>query len=90
MDDLLGDADVRIRVTGLPADAVDGPGPIRVGQSDGDWLTIAAVADDRVPDVVAAIVAAGGRVHAVEPGGRPSRTSSSASSARDAPAVIAT
>ena len=35
---------------------------------DDGWLSIAGVDPDAVPDVVAAIVAAGGRVHAVEPG----------------------
>jgi hypothetical protein len=36
--------------------------------ADGEWLTIRPLGRDRIPDVVAAIVAAGGRVHAVEPG----------------------
>ena len=40
-------------------------GPLAV---DGDWLTIRPLDAARIPDVVAAIVAAGGRVHAVEPG----------------------
>ena len=35
---------------------------------DGDWLTIRPLDGARIPDLVAAIVAAGGRVHAVEPG----------------------
>ena len=35
---------------------------------DGDWLTVRPLAADRIPDLVAAMVAAGGRVHAVEPG----------------------
>ena len=37
-------------------------------QDDGEWLTFQQLAPERVPELVAAIVAAGGRVHAVEPG----------------------
>jgi hypothetical protein len=33
-----------------------------------DWLTISPLAPEAVPDVVAAIVGAGGRVHAVDAG----------------------
>jgi ABC-2 type transport system ATP-binding protein len=40
-------------------------GPLAV---DGGWLTIRPLDPGRIPDVVAAIVAAGGRVHQVEPG----------------------
>jgi ABC-2 type transport system ATP-binding protein len=35
---------------------------------DGEWLSIRPLEAARIPDVVAAVVAAGGRVHAVEPG----------------------
>jgi len=37
-------------------------------EADGDRLTVRPLAAERIPDLVAAIVAAGGRVHAVEPG----------------------
>ena len=40
-------------------------GPVTL---DGDWLSVRPLAADRIPDLVAALVAAGGRVHAVEPG----------------------
>jgi ABC-2 type transport system ATP-binding protein len=67
--DLLGQPAVRLRVTDLPGDrsslAVFGP----VVEEDG-WLVIRPLDPDRVPDVVAAIVALGGRVHAVDPGRR--------------------
>ena len=69
IDDLLGEARVRIRVTDLPPaglDRVRGFGPVE--SDDEGWLTIAGVGDDTIPDVVAAIVAAGGRVHAVDAG----------------------
>ena len=69
IDDLLGEALVRIRVTDLPPDAVDRLdrfGSVEV--DDEGWLTVGGVGDDTIPDVVAAIVAAGGRVHAVDAG----------------------
>jgi ABC-2 type transport system ATP-binding protein len=69
IDDLLGEARVRIRVTDLPPAGLDRVrrfGPVET--DDEGWLTIAGVGDDTIPDVVAAIVAAGGRVHAVDAG----------------------
>jgi ABC-2 type transport system ATP-binding protein len=69
IDDLLGEPQVRIRATDLSADgvrALAGFGPVEAG--DDGWLSIAGVETDRVPDVVATIVAAGGRIHAVESG----------------------
>jgi ABC-2 type transport system ATP-binding protein len=69
LDDLLGASGVRLRVTDLPPADRDGLarfGPVGV---DDEWLTISPLDPDTIPDVVAAIVAAGGRVHAVE-GGR--------------------
>jgi hypothetical protein len=59
---------VRLRVTGLDPrgrQALATFGPV---QADGEWLAIRPLDRDRIPDVVATIVAAGGRVHAVEPG----------------------
>jgi ABC-2 type transport system ATP-binding protein len=69
IDDLLGHAQVRVRVTDLPATALEGLE--RFGTVDIDdegWLTITGVHDEDIPDVVSAIVAGGGRVHAVDPG----------------------
>ena len=69
IDDLLGEARVRIRVSGMAPEAVDRLARFGLVKTDDDgWLTIAGVADDTIPDVVAAIVAAGGRVHAVDAG----------------------
>jgi ABC-2 type transport system ATP-binding protein len=68
LDELLGEPAVRIRATGLPPDAaaqLAGFGPLR---RDGDWLSAQPIDAERVPDLVAAIVAAGGRIHAVEAG----------------------
>jgi len=68
LGELLGEDSVRIRVTGLDGEAraaLAGFGPLT---DDGDWLAIRPIGADRIPELVAAIVAAGGRVHAVEPG----------------------
>ncbi|MFL5679595.1 MAG: ABC transporter ATP-binding protein [Chloroflexota bacterium] len=68
LDEVLGDPAVRIRASGLDAAAfasIRSFGPLRV---DGDWLTIEPLQADRVPDLVAAVVAAGGRVHSVDAG----------------------
>ena len=71
LGDLLGEPAVRLRVTDLPAGAVaslERFGPAAI-DSEG-WLVIRPLPADRVPDVVAAVVAAGGRVHAVDPARR--------------------
>ena len=68
LDDLLGDAGVRVRVTDLPPAALadlDRFGSVAF--NDG-WLSIAPIEPEAVPDVVASIVNAGGRVHAVDVG----------------------
>jgi ABC-2 type transport system ATP-binding protein len=68
ISDLLGAPAVRIRVRGLPdPDAVLGPfAPV---QADGDGTFVLRPLDpDRVPELVAAAVRAGGLVDAVEPG----------------------
>jgi ABC-2 type transport system ATP-binding protein len=67
--ELLGASAVRLRVTDLrdPAATLAGFGQVGV---DDDWLVVGPVDPDRVPEIVAAVVAAGGRVHAVDPGRR--------------------
>jgi ABC-2 type transport system ATP-binding protein len=67
---LLGQSAVRIRVTGLRADLsfLDA-----FGEHEDDeegWLVVRGLDEDRIPDLVAALVAAGARVHAVDPGRR--------------------
>ena len=62
---LLGAPSVRLRVTRLP----EAPALLARYASvsyDGDWLVLHAIDPERVPDLVATLVAAGGRVHAVE------------------------
>jgi ABC-2 type transport system ATP-binding protein len=68
LDELLGEPAVRIRVTELPDAAL--PSLARFGPTvlDGDHLTIDPIDPALVPDAVAAIVAAGGRVHGVDAG----------------------
>jgi ABC-2 type transport system ATP-binding protein len=69
LDDLLGEPGVRIRVTDLAVEArpaLEGYGPTTFG--DDGWIAISPVDPERVPDIVAALVAAGGRVHAVDVG----------------------
>ena len=68
LDDLLGESSVRVRVTDLPPEtsaALGRFGPVTV---DDDWLAISPIDPAAIPEVVAAIVAAGGRVHAVDAG----------------------
>jgi ABC-2 type transport system ATP-binding protein len=69
IDDLLGESQVRLRLEAASSAvlaALGGFGRVETG-ADG-WLTVDGVAVDRVPDVVAAVVGAGGRVEAVDPG----------------------
>ena len=69
VSDLVAGRSVRIKVGGLPP---AGAAPLaRFGRmvQDGEWLTFTDVDTDSVPDIVAAVVAAGGRVSAVLPGG---------------------
>jgi ABC-2 type transport system ATP-binding protein len=69
LDDLLGESSVRIRATDLPATSVAALDRFgRVVPSDDGWLSIAGIDREAIPDVVAAIVGAGGRVHAVDAG----------------------
>ena len=68
LDEVIAGDGVRIRATGLEPAARAGLGAFAPMQDDGEWLTFQQLAPERVPELVAAIVAAGGRVHAVEPG----------------------
>jgi ABC-2 type transport system ATP-binding protein len=72
LTELLGESAVRIRATGLPGDGAVEEALAPYGQlaHDDEWLVIRPVDPDRVPDAVAALVALGARVHAVDPGRR--------------------
>jgi ABC-2 type transport system ATP-binding protein len=68
--ELLGQREVRLHLTDLPAGAeqrLAAAGPV---QREGEWFTVALPASDHgtaVPDLVGDLVALGVRVHAVEP-----------------------
>jgi ABC-2 type transport system ATP-binding protein len=69
--DLLGEQAVRLRVTALGPDGVASLaafGPLT--HDEEGWLVIRPVDPERIPDLVDAVVAAGGRVHAVDPARR--------------------
>ena len=69
IDDLLGESSVRLRVTDLAAaDVAELRRFGRVAAGEDGWLTVTGMDADRVPDLVAAVVGAGGRVHGVESG----------------------
>jgi hypothetical protein len=70
LDDLLRGSVIRIRATGLSSEGIASLERFGRVRRDGDWLAIDAAAADAVPVAVAAIVAAGGEIHAVEPGRR--------------------
>jgi len=69
LDELLGQQEVRLQLTGVAARAAT-----RLGRGisrTGDWFTVAVPPDDAgtaVPDLVRDLVGLGVRVHAVEPG----------------------
>lgn len=68
LEEILAASGVRVQVTDLDQVGRHGLavfGPVAV---DGAWLTIRPLDRARIPDLVEAIVAAGGRLHAVEPG----------------------
>jgi ABC-2 type transport system ATP-binding protein len=68
LDEIVAAGGVRVRVTELDDEgrrSLASFGPV---VADGEWLAIRPLDRTRIPDLVAAIVAAGGRVHAVEPG----------------------
>ncbi len=68
LDEVVAADGVRLRATGLDEAGLTVLARFGPLVADGEWLTIRPLATDRIPDLVAAVVAAGGRVHAVEPG----------------------
>jgi ABC-2 type transport system ATP-binding protein len=71
LDELLGESEVRLRLQGADdaarrvLETFAAPGGV---SWTGEWATVRGVAGAAVPDLVAALVGAGARVHAVEPG----------------------
>ena len=68
LDELLGAATVRVRVTGLDAAGRAVLASFGTLSDDPPWLVVRGCSAERVPDLVAAIVGAGGRIHAVDAG----------------------
>jgi len=67
MDELLTGTVVRVRVSGLTPDSLATLATFGQIDEEGDQLTFTKLNAERVPDLVAAIVAMGGRVHEVVP-----------------------
>ncbi|HEY8818317.1 MAG TPA: ABC transporter ATP-binding protein [Candidatus Limnocylindrales bacterium] len=68
LDEVVASAGVRLRLGdagGAARSVAAAFGPVTV---DGDWLTVRPLPPERIPDLVAAIVAGGGRIYAVEAG----------------------
>ena len=68
LDEVVASDGVRLHVTGLGEEGRAAAAAFGPGAFEGDWLTVRPLAADRIPDLVAALVATGGRIHAVEPG----------------------
>ena len=68
LDELLGASAVRVRVTDLDGKGRATLAPFGTLADDPPWLVVRGCPAERVPDLVAAIVAAGGRIHAVDAG----------------------
>jgi ABC-2 type transport system ATP-binding protein len=68
LDELLGEPTVRIRVTELEPEADTELGTFGPVSRSDDWLSVHPIEPAHVPDLVAAIVRHGGRVHAVDVG----------------------
>ena len=67
LEQLLGGDTVRVRVTDLTREGRDAANAFGSIADEGEWLVVRGMKVERVPDLVAALVAHGGRVHAVEP-----------------------
>jgi ABC-2 type transport system ATP-binding protein len=63
LSELLSPGGVRVRATGIAADTLDGFGEVT---ADGPWLAVHGVAEERIPELVEAVIGAGGRVYGVE------------------------
>jgi ABC-2 type transport system ATP-binding protein len=68
LEEILAGGGVRLRITGLADGGRQVLSAFGPTETDGESLTIRPLDRGRIPDVVEAVVAAGGRVHAVEPG----------------------
>src|SRR5262245_31928576 len=67
LDDLLGARAVRIRATGIDGAAAGLLAPFGPTSFEDGWWVVRPIDPERIPDAVDALVAAGGRIHAVDP-----------------------
>ncbi len=70
LNDVLGAPEVAIRVTGLGPAGLAELGGFGTASLEGDRLTVRGMNVEHVPELVAALVARGGRIHAVDAGRR--------------------
>ncbi len=68
LDELLGESEVRLRLTGFTATARELLAGHGLVTESGEWVTVRGVDGAGVPDLVAGLVGLGVRVYAVEPG----------------------
>jgi ABC-2 type transport system ATP-binding protein len=68
LDDLLGVPTVRVRVTGLSPTTRADLEAFGTTADEPPWLVVRGCPPERVPDLVAALVGAGGRIYAVDAG----------------------
>lgn len=68
LDELLARHQVRVRCTGLGAEARAELTSFGEITDDEGWLTVSGLNSERVPELIRAIIVAGGRVYAVDPG----------------------
>jgi ABC-2 type transport system ATP-binding protein len=68
LEELLARPQVRIRCTGLDSAALQALGGFGPIAADEGWLTFSGLDPERVPELVGAVVASGGRVYEVDPG----------------------
>ena len=68
LDELLGEPTVRLRMTGLAGNALAGLASFGTLSEEPPWLVVRGCPQERIPDLVAAIVAVGGRIYAVDAG----------------------
>ena len=67
LEQLLGGDTVRFRVTDLSREGRDELNAFGTIADEGDWLVVRGMKKERVPEIVAALVRGGAKVHAVEP-----------------------
>ena len=67
MSEVRRESGVGIRAAGLDPAAIELAGQYGPARFDGEWLTVDGIAEDRVPALVAQLVAAGAAIHAVMP-----------------------